>query len=45
MNEKERNQYEQLVLTPIPALIPQLAVPTVISMMISMIYNLSLIHI
>lgn len=40
MDEKERRQYEQLVLTPIPRLIPRLAVPTVVSMMTTMLYNL-----
>lgn len=40
MKEKERRQYEKLVLTPIEKLIPSLAVPTVISMMVTMIYNL-----
>lgn len=40
MNEKEKKQYEQLVLKPIPPLIVSLAVPTTISMMVSMIYNL-----
>ncbi len=40
MEEKEREQYEKLVLTPIRTLIPMLAWPTVLSMMISMIYNL-----
>lgn len=40
MSEKERLQYEKLVLTPIGKLIPSLAVPTVISMMVTMIYNL-----
>ena len=40
MKEKERRQYEKLVMTPIEKLIPSLAVPTVISMMVTMIYNL-----
>ena len=40
MSEKERLQYEKLVLMPISKLIPFLAVPTVISMMVTMIYNL-----
>ena len=40
MSEKERLQYEKLVLTPVEKLIPKLAVPTIISMMITMIYNL-----
>ena len=40
MSEKERLQYEKLVLTPIHKLIPSLAIPTVISMMVTMIYNL-----
>lgn len=40
MNEKERKQYEKLILTPIPKLVSSLAIPTVISMMITMIYNL-----
>ena len=37
MGEKERKQYEQLVLMPVTRLIPRLAVPTVISMLITMI--------
>ncbi len=40
MDEKEIEQYRRLVLTPIGRLILYLAVPTVISMMITMIYNL-----
>lgn len=40
MNQKELKQYEKLVLTPVERLIPSLAVPTVISMMVTMIYNL-----
>lgn len=40
MSEKERRQYEKLVLTPVGTLIPSLALPTVISMMTTMIYNL-----
>ena len=35
MTEKERRQYEKLVLTPVEKLIPALAVPTVISMISS----------
>lgn len=41
MNAKEKQQYEKLVLTPIPQLIPALAAPTVVSMMITQIYNLA----
>lgn len=41
MDEKERAQYEKMILTPVSTLIPKLAIPTVISMMISMIYNLA----
>ena len=37
----EQAQYEKLVGTPIPKLIPRLAVPTVLSMMITMLYNLA----
>ena len=40
MDEKERKQYEKMVLTPPGRLITMLAIPTVISMMITMIYNL-----
>lgn len=40
MDEKEIFQYEKLILTPIKELVPKLAIPTVISMMITMIYNL-----
>lgn len=41
MDEKERKQYEKMVLTPVDSLIPNLAVPTVISMLITQIYNLA----
>ena len=37
---KEQQQYQKLVLTPVEHLIPRLAVPTILSMMITMIYNL-----
>ena len=37
---KEQEQYRKLVLTPVEHLIPRLAVPTILSMMITMIYNL-----
>ena len=37
---KEQLQYQKLVLTPVERLIPRLAIPTVLSMMITMIYNL-----
>lgn len=40
MTEKECRQYEKLVLTPVEKLIPSLAIPTVVSMMVTMIYNL-----
>ena len=40
MDAKERKQYDQLIRTPIVKIIPVLAIPTVISMMIGMIYNL-----
>jgi putative MATE family efflux protein len=40
MDAKERKQYDQLIRTPIAKIIPVLAIPTVISMMIGMIYNL-----
>ena len=39
--DKQWRQYEKLVLTPVNKLIPKLAIPTVISMMITMIYNLA----
>ena len=38
---EEQAQYDKLVGTPIPKLIPKLAVPTVLSMMITMLYNLA----
>lgn len=38
---KEQEQYRKLVLTPVEKLIPRLAVPTILSMMITMIYNLA----
>ena len=37
---KEQQQYRKLVMTPVEQLIPRLAVPTILSMMITMIYNL-----
>lgn len=40
MDEKEKKQYEKLVLTPVESVIPRLALPTVISMLITQIYNL-----
>ncbi len=40
MDEKERAQYEKLVLRPVDKLITLLAIPTVISMLTTMIYNL-----
>lgn len=40
MDPNEREEYEKMVLTPIRKLIPRLAVPTTISMLVSMIYNL-----
>ncbi|MBQ9057961.1 MAG: MATE family efflux transporter [Atopobiaceae bacterium] len=40
MDAKEIAQYEKLVLTPVGPLISRLAIPTVISMLTAMIYNL-----
>ncbi len=40
MDEKEIAQYEKLVLRPVDKLITMLAIPTVISMLTTMIYNL-----
>ena len=40
MNEKEIAQYEKLILRPVDRLIATLAIPTVISMLTTMIYNL-----
>ena len=37
---KEQKQYQKLVMTPVEKLIPRLAIPTILSMMITMIYNL-----
>ncbi|MBP5273206.1 MAG: MATE family efflux transporter, partial [Clostridia bacterium] len=37
----EQAQYDKLVGTPIPKLIPSLAVPTILSMMVTMLYNLA----
>ena len=37
---KEQQQYRKLVMTPVEKLIPRLAIPTILSMMITMIYNL-----
>lgn len=38
---EEQAQYDRLVGTPIPKLIPKLAVPTILSMMVTMLYNLA----
>lgn len=38
---EEQAQYDRLVGTPIPRLIPKLAVPTILSMLVGMIYNLA----
>lgn len=35
MDRKTQEQYEKLVLTPIKVIIPKLAIPTIISMMVS----------
>lgn len=40
MDEKEIRQYEKMILTPPKRLIVTLAIPTIISMLISMVYNL-----
>lgn len=40
MDNKQRKQYEMMVLTPIRKVLPALAIPTTISMMITMVYNL-----
>lgn len=40
MNSKEERQYEKMVLSPIEPLVIKLAVPTIISQMVTMIYNL-----
>lgn len=40
MESKEQLQYRKLVMTPVETLIPRLAVPTIFSMMTTMIYNL-----
>lgn len=40
MDAKEREEYEKMVLMPVRPLILKLAVPTTISMLVSMIYNL-----
>ena len=39
--KEEQAQYDRLVNTPIPKLIPSLAVPTILSMMVTMFYNLA----
>jgi putative MATE family efflux protein len=41
MDSKERAQYEKLILRPVEPLILSLAIPTVISMLTTMIYNLA----
>ncbi len=38
-------KYKMMTETPVNRLIPRLAVPTIISMLTTSIYNLSLIHI
>ena len=40
MNEDEARQYKKMILTPPGRLVFTLAVPTVISMLITMVYNL-----
>ena len=40
MDQKEIRQYEKMILTPPKRLIIKLAIPTILSMLISMIYNL-----
>ncbi len=40
MDQKEIRQYEKMILTPPKRLIITLAVPTILSMLITMIYNL-----
>ena len=40
MDQKEIRQYEKMILTPPKRLIITLAIPTIVSMLISMIYNL-----
>ena len=40
MESKEKRQYQKLVQTPVEKLIPMLAIPTIFSMMTTMIYNL-----
>lgn len=39
--EAEQAQYDKLVNTPIPRLISSLAIPTILSMMVTMLYNLA----
>ncbi len=41
MNKVEFRQYEKMILTPAPRLVVRLAVPTTLSMMITMVYNLA----
>ncbi|MCR4672999.1 MAG: MATE family efflux transporter [Lachnospiraceae bacterium] len=40
MNSKEERQYEKMVLLPVESLVVRLAIPTIISQMVTMIYNL-----
>ena len=40
MESKEKRQYQKLVQTPVEKLVPMLAIPTIFSMMTTMIYNL-----
>ena len=44
-DQNQADKFARMTQTPIPRLITTLAVPTIISMMITSVYNLSLIHI
>lgn len=41
MAEKKQSQYEKMTETPIPSLIVQLSIPTIISMLVTNVYNLA----
>lgn len=41
IKEKDREQYERMITAPIPGLILSLAVPTIISMTVTALYNMA----
>ena len=45
MDEKQEQKFHQMTETPVSTLICRLALPCIISMLVTSFYNLSLIHI